>query len=524
MTESPARARWHRVEDGFLTLFRNVSTRYAGIAVNVLLGLVVLPINLHYLGASAYGLWMLTATITAYFSAFDLGYGGTIVRFVAEYRARRDVQALNEVLSTMFFLYTGIGLVVYAAAIGLSFAMPYVFALSPEQAEIGQIILLIIAANVTLHFVFSVFGGVINGFESYYLNNIVGTGANILAAVVNVIVVMAGYGLIELVTATTLVRIAPYFLYRHNAYRVFPALNIRWQRVSRERLRQLTGFSIYLAIIDWSSRLNYTVDTLMIGAFMSTGAVAVYAVAQRLSEALFRLTHQLHVFLFPAVVHRSVAGTVTDQQRLMVRATRFQTAAALAICGAVAAAADRLVPAWVGSGYEPSVLVLQLLVYVVVLRAWMGMPGTVLKGTGGHRFLAATSAVCAVANILLTVLLVKPFGLIGVALGTVIPVSIMATAVVFPAACRTLHLSTWSGYRQIVWPAVWPAAIVMLLVAETRFAVPVRILAVLAHVGVGALAYAGLFFAGGLDREERQWIVTKVTELWKRRGEMLAAA
>ena len=59
-----------------LTVARNVSTRYLAIGVEAVLGLVVLPFNVAHLGTAAYGLWMLTASVTAYFSVLDLGYSG----------------------------------------------------------------------------------------------------------------------------------------------------------------------------------------------------------------------------------------------------------------------------------------------------------------------------------------------------------------------------------------------------------------------------------------------------------------
>src|SRR5262249_43971317 len=59
-----------------LTVARNVSTRYLAIIVEMVVGLGVLPFNIHHLGSAAYGLWMLTGSIVAYFSVLDLGYSG----------------------------------------------------------------------------------------------------------------------------------------------------------------------------------------------------------------------------------------------------------------------------------------------------------------------------------------------------------------------------------------------------------------------------------------------------------------
>src|SRR5215210_3379399 len=86
--------------DETLTVARNVSTRYVAIAAEMAIGILLLPFNVAHLGTAAYGLWMLTTSITTYFSVLDLGYSGALVKFVAEYRARRDPRALNELLST----------------------------------------------------------------------------------------------------------------------------------------------------------------------------------------------------------------------------------------------------------------------------------------------------------------------------------------------------------------------------------------------------------------------------------------
>ena len=67
-----------------LTVARNVSTRYLAIATEMAVGVVVLPFNVFHLGKAAYGLWMLAASVTAYFSVLDLGYSGAAVKFAAQ--------------------------------------------------------------------------------------------------------------------------------------------------------------------------------------------------------------------------------------------------------------------------------------------------------------------------------------------------------------------------------------------------------------------------------------------------------
>lgn len=514
-------AAFEREPGGIVTFARNIGTRYLGLAVNVLIGLLVLPVNLAYLGTSAYGLWMLTASITTYFSVFDLGYGGAMVKFVAEYRAKNDARALNEILSTTYFIFCGVAIACYVAAIGVSFFLPQMFHLPPEQATASRIILLVVAGNVALQFPFSVFGGVVNGFQRYYLNNVIGTASNIGAALANVIVLWAGGGLIAVVVATTVVRVAPYWLYPRNARAIFPAMELKLKHFSTARLREITGFSVYMAVIDWAARLNYTVDAMVIGFFLNTAAVAIFSVGQRLGDSLLRLCFQLHTVLFPVVVHSEVTGDRAQQARVYVRANRFQLAVSIALCGAVIALADVLIPAWIRKpGFEQSALITQLLAYVVISRAWTAMPGTILKGTGKARFVAVATMVCAVANVLLSIPLVKSMGPVGAAVGTVIPVTLLNAFVFFPAGCHQAGLTTWQGYRRIVWPATWPAVVFAGFWA-VRYMVTPRIVTVLGLMGMSTLLYIAVFFAAGLDREERQWFITKITELWQRRSQVV---
>ena len=198
-------------------IFQNVSMNYLVTGTELLIGIFMLPFNVRHLGQSAYGLWVLVASVTIYFSMLDLGYGVAQVRFAAKYRAQGDARALNEIASTMFCVFSGIGLMAFTIALLVSLNLQRFFPLTATQTRTGQIVLLFISAYVALGFPFSVFGGIVNGFQRQYMNGVVAFITAILVATVNVIVLLAGYGLPELVAATTGVRILSYFAYALNA-------------------------------------------------------------------------------------------------------------------------------------------------------------------------------------------------------------------------------------------------------------------------------------------------------------------
>ena len=58
-----------------IPLMTGTVTRYALLAVNIAIGLVLMPFTVRHLGAADYGLWMLVASLTYYLQLLDLGYG-----------------------------------------------------------------------------------------------------------------------------------------------------------------------------------------------------------------------------------------------------------------------------------------------------------------------------------------------------------------------------------------------------------------------------------------------------------------
>ncbi|HKG23370.1 MAG TPA: oligosaccharide flippase family protein [Blastocatellia bacterium] len=507
---------WGEGDDQLGLIARNVSMDYVATGFELVIGVLMLPFNVAHLGQSAYGLWMLAASITMYFSILDMGYGLAQVKFAAQYRAKRDGRAINEIASTMFVVFSAVGLVVFGVAALLAYNFESFFNVTPDQAATGRKVLLIISAYIALSFPFSVFGGVVNGFQRKYLNGTVSVSTSVVVALVNVAVLLAGYGLVELVAATTVIRMVAYVGYRLNAYRVFPALRISLKNFKLARLREITGFSAFMLLLDLANKLNYSADTIIIGAFISTAAIAIWAVANRLIDVTQRLTDQLNGALFMVVVDSATSGDSEKLRLVLLQGTRLSLAMVIPVAGGLALLAEPLVLTWVGPDFLPSVPVIHILAAVVIFRVGNASATTLLKGAGHHRLLAYSNVAIAIANIVLSVVLVRTHGIIGVALGTLIPLSLISMFVLFPAACRRAGVSIGRALSEAVWPAAWPASLMAaFLVVSSRFAGNSPVSIALQSVAAGVL-YAAIFLWLAIGREERLWYLAKSRQLLRR--------
>jgi len=489
---------------------------YVVTGTELLIGVFMLPFNVAHLGQAAYGLWVLVASVTVYFSMFDLGYGVALVRFAARYRAKGDTKGLNEIISTMFVVFSAVGLVAFTIALLISLNLERFFPLTPDQAKTGRIVLLFISSYVALQFPASVFGGIVNGFQRTYLNGAVAFVTALVVAGVNVIVLLSGYGLAELVAATTAVRILSIFAYALNAYRVFPDLRIRPRYFKRERLREVTGFSVFILIIDIANKLNYSTDAIVVGAFLGTSAVAIWAVAQRVIEIVQRISDQLNAVLFPVVVDNATVQRVDRLQEILVQGQRLSLAMVVPMATVLGLTARPLVMVWVGPQFSASVNIIYILSVVVALRVGNATSAVILKGSDLHKFLAVSNLSMAVGNLVLSVILVHFYGLIGVAIGTLIPMIVISMFVVFPAACRRVKLPVWTVARRSVWPATWPAVVMAGFVVLTRGRIQGSWSLLVLQSLVAAAIYVALFLSFAINRTERQWYFNKVMEILRR--------
>ena len=511
----PLDASWADEGPSGSRLARSVVVQYVAIAVEVALGIVMLPFNVAHLGPAAYGLWVLTASITAYFSMLDLGYAAAQVKFAAQYRARRDAPALNEIASTLFFLFAALAAVVYAAALILSFNLGRLFALDPSQLLVGRQVLLVVSLYVALGLPFSVFGSISNGFQRHYLNTSISMAISLLVAAATFAVLSLGYGLVELVTVTTALRIAGLFAYRRTAFRAFPLLSVRWRHVRRARLREVTGFSAYLLVMDIAQKIHVTADTMVIGVFLGTAPIAVWAVAARLVTSVQRISQGLGRFVFPPIVDGATRGRADQLERLLVQGTRLSLAMVIPMALLLVLLADGVVAAWVGEDFAASIPIVRVLALVAVIRIGTSTAFSLLKGAGEHKVAAMSTVVNALANLGLSILLVQSWGLLGVAVGTLVPGAVMSACVQFPAACRRAQVTPRAAFGRAVWPALWPAAPTAAVVVGARLLFAPEQAGLIAATVLGALCYGTFFLMVAIPVEDRRWYVRRLLDVFR---------
>jgi O-antigen/teichoic acid export membrane protein len=487
-------------------LLTGTLTRYVLLGVNIAIGLALMPFTVSHLGKAQYGLWMLVASMTYYFQLLDLGYGSGLVRQISEADARGDTEQVNRVLSTFVLVYGALGL---TAGLGLAVlifgVLPHFPNLADTDLPTAQRLLAIIGLRVVLGFPMSVFGAATTARQRFALNNTVAIVLALLQGAVTYLVLVNGHGLLPLVTATTALSISGYLAYAWTARRAFPELDLKPSWFSRSIVREVSSFSLYFFLIDVAIQIGFNLDNLVVGGFLGTGAVAVYAVALRLADYQRQLANQFNGLLLPVVVRFGAVGREAALRTTLVEGTRV----ALLLVGGVTVCligfAEPLVTNWMGPEFTPSVPPLIVLALTGVVLVGQGPTGNVLLGTGRHRLVAWVSLGEALANLLISLLLVVPLGLLGVAIGTAIPIVIANLGILVPAGCRAVGTSMSALLREVLrapFAGVVPASMVCALLRVTL--PPASLGAVVLQGAFVGLVYLAGALLLGLPRDTRR--------------------
>jgi O-antigen/teichoic acid export membrane protein len=247
-------------------------------------------------------------------------------------------------------------------------------------------------------------------------------------------------------------------------------------------------------------------------------------VADRIISGTQRLTNQLNGVLFPVVVESDATNRTARLQKLLVEGTRLSLATVAPIAVTLIMLAYPLVHAWVGDKMIESAVVIQILAVAVALRVGNATGTTLLKGAGQVRYLAFVNIATGIVNLVLSAILIHPFGLVGVAAGTLAPIAYSAIFVLFPASCRRVNLPIAEGVRRAVWPAIWPAVVAGFVLAGTRNISAGTLLAVLLQSMAAAVVYFALFFGVAVGRKDRAEYVDRLLKLLGRNRRLAPAA
>jgi O-antigen/teichoic acid export membrane protein len=496
------------------SIFRNVLCNWTGFATGLVVTFALTPFVLHSLGEARYGIWTLTIAITGYYGLLDLGIRSGLTQYLTRYLAVRDFDRVNRTASSGFFFLLGCGALLAAASMILAASARHLFTIPAALDREVATCILIIGGSAAVQFAFFPFAAVLTAAERFDLANAIVILSRISTAIATVVALSLGYGLIGLSAVTALGNLLDNALRWYVAYRILPQLHISKKNASWGHCREFLGYGLWNALTALSTRLISYSDALVIGFFMPAAAIARFALSVNLTNYYGNMFVPVgHVF-FPAATELDARGEYGALKDLYLRATRWMLLAAVSVGIAAAVWATDFYRLWLGGAildnheFHAPDLIFRILVIGAACAAGQRVGYQVLLGQRRVRTLAMLFVGEAVANLALSLLLVRRCGLVGIALGTTIP-AVMSQAVVIPAVLtRSLAISARQYVAMLTRPAVVALAAGVILPQLERICRPGTWPALCLAGLLSALVMLPLVLWVGLTSSERDRYVS----------------
>jgi O-antigen/teichoic acid export membrane protein len=487
-----------------LQIIRNVLVNWFAYAVTIVIGFFMAPFLVHHLGDSVYGVWTLLGSLTGYLGLLDFGITPSVVKSVAAYRAKDDQNGINRIVTGGALVFVVIGAISMAISIGLAFVFNDLFP-SPLSRSAAAEIVLLTGLNLAITFPASVFIGALRGFQRYDIDAAVSTVTLIARSVLIVVLLLNGQGIIALAIATFVFDMARLAYLLRAIYKINPGLKVAREFYDKAEMRHLFGQSSHFFLMAVGNRINYFTDSIVIGLYLSTAAITPYALALRLITYLRELVIEMTGVLMPAITHLHATEATDSVRELHVRATRYAALLTLP-CGLLFwILGGDFLTLWVGPEYAESHYLLQILTFGIVLHLLATPTGSVLTGLGRHDIVARFSILQALTNLGVTLLLVKPLGLAGVALGTAVS---MFCFVVWslPVYFRHYLKQPLGSFlrRALLGPVLLQVPVAALLITIKTFVPPHSLALFFGQCGVLFAIYGALAYVLVLSPDEKR--------------------
>lgn len=500
------------------TILRNILSTWFGYLVTILTGFLLAPFVVHHLGNTGYGVWTLVASLTGYFGMLDIGIRQSVSRFVARYIALKDDDNVNRTVNTAFMMLgCGGGLALLATlVINLNFGA---FQVEAQFAPSARMALLIAGVNIAMVLPMSVFSATLIALERFDVTTGISVFGTLTRTALVVFFLSRGHGIVTLALITLIVSAAEYSLMATFAKRLHRSLRISWNLIEFKRCRELFGFGVYRFVWIVANQLIFYSDTVVIGIFLNAGAITYFAIAGSLINYGRNIISLATDTLYPAASRLDVLNDRQGLRDLLIRGTQMGLILGLPMCLGFVFLGKQFISLWMGPAYASSALFLLVLTIPQFVSMSQYASSLILVAMAKHQPLAWIALVEGLANLALSILLVRKLGLVGVAWGTAIP-HMVTTIIVLPLyTLRTLDLSVREYIaKAYVRPLLSAIPIAGLTYLYSILFASVSWLGFAAEVGSVVLLSAILTFNFCLPEEQKIMIRGRIRGLFDRSG------
>ena len=393
---------------------------YVSICLNMVVGLIYTPYMLRMLGQSEYGLYSLAASIIAYLTVLDLGFGNAIIRYTAKFRAEGKQREQEEMFGMFFILYIGIGVIAMIAGSVLSLNVENMFSRAMTDTEVSRtrIMLWLMTFNLAFTFPMSIWGSIMSAYERFVFQRIVSIIRSVLNPVVMILLLVVGYKAVAMVVVTTLFNVATLLVnWWYCKYRL--TIKVRFAKFKWGFLKEVSIYSFWIFLNAIMDRIYWSTGQFVLGIYKGSVAIAIYAVAIQLESMYMMFSTAISSVFLPKVTSMVTKGSSDEEiSDLFIRTGRIQYIVMAYILSAFVVFGKQFIILWAGDDYADAYYLTLMFFVPLTVPLIQNLGILILQARNQMKFRSMLYIVIALCSLGLSIYLAQIYGGYGCAFAT----------------------------------------------------------------------------------------------------------
>ena len=498
-----------------------VVLNYVVIFLNTIVGLLYTPYMLRMMGQSEYGLYSLVASVIAYLTVLDLGFGNAIVRYTAKFRAEKKTEEQYEMFGMFFLLYLVIGIIAFGIGLGLYFNVDTLFGDTMTAVELGRarIMMLLLVANLAFTFPMSIWGSIIQAYEDFVFQKSLNIIRIILNTAVMICLLHFGYKAVAMVVVQTIFNVLTLvvnFIYCRRKLNIH--IYFRFKHFHWGFLKEVAIYSFWIFLNAIMDRVYWSTGQFVLGAMVGTTAVAVFAIAIQLEGMYMQFSTAISSVFLPKVT----AMVATNRSRkeisdLFIRTGRIQYIVLAYILSGFIIFGRQFIELWAGAGYSDAYIISLLFFIPLTVPLIQNLGITILQARNEMKFRSVLYIIIALVSLAMQIVLTGYFGGIGCAMGVSGALVVGQILIMNVYYRRKQDLDIMTFWKEISKMSIIPIVLIFssMLVIRHFFALDSWGKLILG-IAAFSLVYIPLFFRFSMTDDERNLFISMFHKIFAR--------
>ena len=401
----------------------NFSSSVGGQLLNIIMQFVIRTVFIHTLGKEYLGIGGLFKNILSMLSLAEMGVGSAIIFKLYEPIANNDVKRLAILMKFYKKIYRLIGTIIAVLGIILIPFLPKLIndydKLENLHINVALIFCIYLLDSVSSYLFFAYKSSIIKADQKEYLINVIGYVFTIASGIVQIICLLVFKNFILYVAILVFKTIMQNIFVAHLADKMYPFLKEKdVEDLSSEESKGIFKDCGALFIYKINNVVVKSTDNIVLSAFIGLGAVALYSNYYIFYTTIVSMFSKIYNSVGHSIGNLHATHDIKKEYRVFESTMLIAAIIGGTVFTCIFCVADEFVGTWLGKNWvikQPFAFLLGMELFTSSFKLSMAKYRTAygLFTQGWIRPLFAM-----IINLVVSLLLVKPLGIVGVLIGT----------------------------------------------------------------------------------------------------------